>query len=56
MDLFLKNEEYLNGEYFVTSEDYFAVCNYTPTVEGLCWEYDIIEKINRNEDGYFELH
>ena len=55
MDLFLKNEEYLNGEYFVTSEDYFAVCNYTPTVEGLCWEYDIIEKINRNEDGYFDF-
>lgn len=55
MDLFLKNEEYLNGEYFVTSEDYFAVCNYTPTVTGLCWEYDIIEKINRNEEGYFDF-
>jgi len=57
MDLYLKNKNYLNGEYFVTSEDFSAICPYYPGpgIYGLCWEYDIIEKINLNEDGYFDF-
>lgn len=57
MDLFLKHKDHLNGDYFVTSKDFSAICPYTPgpRVNGLCWEYDVIEKINRNEEGYFDF-
>lgn len=57
MDLYLKHPDYLDGQYFVTGKDFSAVCPYAPGPEilGLCWEYDIIQKINKNEDGYFDF-
>lgn len=55
MNLYLKNKDYLNGEYFVTSGDFFAITDRHPSMHGLCEEYEIIEKIRNNEDGFFDF-
>lgn len=55
MDLFLKNKNHLNGEYFVTSGEFFAITDRHPDMLGLCEEYEIIEKIRNNEKGFFDF-
>lgn len=55
MDLFLKKATHLNGEYFTCSEEFFAVTDRMPGVYGMCEEYEIIEKIRKNEDGFFDF-
>lgn len=56
MDLYLKDKNYLNGEFFVTPGDRcFAITDRVPFFPGLCEEYEIIEKIRKNEDGFFDF-
>lgn len=55
MDLYLKDEGHLNGEFFVTSEKFFAITDRNPNIQGLCEEYSIIEKIRKNEEGFFDF-
>lgn len=57
MKLYFKHPNLLNGQYSVSDNKIFAICPYNPGpgVQGLCWEYDIIQKINRNEEGYFDF-
>ncbi len=57
MELYFKHPGQLNGYYSKTNNNLFAICPYNPgpTVHGMCWEYDIIQKINRNEEGYFDF-
>lgn len=55
MDLYLKKETHLNGEYFICSDEFFAITDRNPNVKGMCEEYSIIEKIRKNEDGFFDF-
>lgn len=57
MELYFKSQNNLNGGYTMSENKVFAICPYTPgpSVMGMCWEYDIIQKINKNEEGYFDF-
>lgn len=55
MDLFLKDKEHLNGDYFVVNDSFFAISDRTKSFTGMCEEYSIIEKIRKNEDGFFDF-
>lgn len=55
MDLYLKDEEHLNGEFFITSEKFFAITDRNPGKPGMCEEYEIIKKIRKNEEGFFDF-
>ena len=57
MELYFKHPGKLRGEYTKTENKLFAICHYQPgpAIQGMCWEYDIIQKINRNEEGYFDF-
>ena len=55
MDLYLKHPNNLNGEFFITSKEFFAITDRNPSMQGLCEEYEIIEKIRKNEEGFFDF-
>ena len=53
MELYLKHPSNMNGGYQILNEDYYMICQQTRYDRGLCHEYDIIEKINKNEEESF---
>lgn len=55
MDLYLKHQSELNGKYWVSSGEFFAITDRNPWVQGVCEEYDIVKKIEKNEDGFFDF-
>lgn len=55
MDLNFKNESEPNGKYWVINSTFFAITDRNPWVTGICEEYDIVKKINDNEEGYFDF-
>ena len=57
MELYFRHPGKLRSEYTKTENKLFAICHYQPgpAIQGMCWEYDIIQKINRNEEGYFDF-
>ena len=55
MDLCLKSRENMEGGYWTVASDYFVITDRNPWIGGLCEEYNIVEKINNNDDGYFDF-
>lgn len=56
MDINLKSKEYLNGEYFKLQDSFFAISDRHPNSHGICEEYEIIQKIKENKEGYFDFN
>jgi FkbM family methyltransferase len=55
MNLYFKDENRLNGQYLEINSSFFAITDRHPNIHGLCEEYSIIEKIRKNEDGFFDF-
>lgn len=55
MQLYFKSPLIPRGTCYTIAESSFAITDRFPYTEKLCEEEEIIDKINRNEEGYFDF-
>lgn len=55
MTLYLKHKDFVTGEYFEVNSFYNVITDRMCDINGLCEEEYIIEKIKKNEDGFFDF-
>lgn len=56
MNLHLKHPNSKNGEFFLVEDSFWVINDRRPDVKGICEEEETIEKIKRNENGWFDFN
>ena len=55
MQLYFKSPNIARGTCYTIDESCFAITDRLPYIHKLCEEEEIIDKINKNEEGYFDF-